>query len=194
MAQAYLQMRSSHSKQGAILNALATASHRSLHATNLRVAAAGDPQPSHGSLLPAVRPILWLQTFGPAHRQRFTKMSDYAVRVDSSGDVWRFSECAFCGQRAAKWVHDLDRTKTDFRKFGKSHTLPDWWGLCQLCEDAYRSGDEDRSVARMMLRDSEWNIYRHMAERAGINFDLEENVRKPLRAFRAADLGRRPAE
>ncbi|GAA2048031.1 hypothetical protein GCM10009722_00600 [Williamsia deligens] len=83
----------------------------------------------------------------------------------------------------------LDPEKNHYRKYGKGYTLSAQWALCQLCEDAYQSDDEDRAVARMMLYDSPWNIDWHMAQRAGIPFDLDESVRKPLRVFRAADLG-----
>lgn len=97
--------------------------------------------------------------------------------------------CAFCGQRPSWWLHPLDRDKVQYRKYGKGHTLGSWWSLCRLCEDAYQSGDEERAVARMMLYDSEWNIDWHMAQRAGIPFDLDESVGKALRVFRYADLG-----
>ncbi|MCZ4538472.1 hypothetical protein O4159_24075 [Gordonia terrae] len=107
-----------------------------------------------------------------------------------STDAYRFALCSFCGRERAVWVHELDRNKVSFRKYGKGHTLAGSWCLCQVCEDAYQSGDEDRAVARMMVVNSEWNIDWHMAERSGvIDFDLEESVRKPLRVFRAADLG-----
>lgn len=114
-------------------------------------------------------------------------MGSTADEPDEAG----FLVCSFCGRERPVWIHTLDPDKTRFRRYGKGATLPGWWALCQVCEDAYQSGDEDRAVGRMMVLDSEWNIDWHMAERTGTTFDLEESVRTPLRVFRAADLGRR---
>ncbi len=101
----------------------------------------------------------------------------------------RTVHCSFCGQLPSAWLHQLHHDKVSFRKFGRGCTLSQWWSLCQLCEDAYQSRDDDRAIARMMLLDTEWNIDWHMAQRAGTGFDLDESVGKPLRVFRAADLG-----
>ena len=113
--------------------------------------------------------------------------ADESLDVDDD----EYPLCSFCGRERPVWLHDLDPDKTRFRKYGKGNTLSTWWALCQVCEDAYQSGDEDRAVGRMMVLDSEWNIDWHMAERTGTTFDLVESVRKPLRVFRAADRGRR---
>lgn len=106
----------------------------------------------------------------------------------------RDMSCAFCGRHPSVWLHPLDRDKIRYRKYGKGHTLSNWWSLCQACEDAYQSQDDERALARMMLFDSEWNIDWHMAQRAGTTFDLDESVGKALRVFRNADLGARRLE
>jgi hypothetical protein len=94
-----------------------------------------------------------------------------------------------CSRRPSIWLHPRDRDKNRYRKYGKGHTLSSWWSLCQACEDAYQSGDDERAFARMMLYDSQWNIGWHIAQRTGTTFDLDESVGKALRVFRNADLG-----
>lgn len=111
--------------------------------------------------------------------------------ADESVEDDGYLVCSFCGRERPVWLHTMDPAETRFRMYGRGHTLGSWWALCQVCEDAYQSGDEDRAVGRMMVLDSQWNIDWHMAERTGTTFDLEESVRKPLRVFRAADRGRR---
>jgi hypothetical protein len=34
----------------------------------------------------------------------------------------------------------------EYREFGKGHTLPHFWTLCDPCELPHRSGDEDAMV------------------------------------------------
>jgi hypothetical protein len=87
--------------------------------------------------------------------------------------------CAMCGDDPT-WVHRLDPAKVTFRIYGKGHTLPTFWSLCDRCEHLYDAGDDE---ALMRLYDPGWEV---LSEQ-----DFEETVRQPVRVFRAADLGAR---
>ena len=64
--------------------------------------------------------------------------------------------CAFCGTRDVVWVHRLARDRLAFRKFGKPHTLPTFWALCDRCEWVYASGDDDAAVK--VMRGDQWPV------------------------------------
>jgi hypothetical protein len=85
--------------------------------------------------------------------------------------------CAMCGTRDVAWVHPLDSEKTQFRMWDKRHTLASFWALCDRCEGLYQAGDDEALVGLMSGRS------RYL--------DVEEEVRKPLAVFRAADRGAR---
>jgi hypothetical protein len=58
--------------------------------------------------------------------------------------------CAFCDNDAVRWVHALDPKLVQYRVYGKGHTLPTFWTLCDRCEQLYRAGDADAVVTVMM--------------------------------------------
>jgi len=88
--------------------------------------------------------------------------------------------CAFCGTRDVAWVHPLARDLLAYREYGKGHTLPTFWALCDRCERVYASGDDDAAVEVM-------RSYRSWVT----DEDVAECIRKPLAVFRRADLGSR---
>ena len=69
-------------------------------------------------------------------------MAMNAVASEST-DAYRFALCSFCGRERAVWVHELDSDKVHYRAYGRGQVLGGAWCLCQVCEDAYRSGDEE---------------------------------------------------
>jgi len=91
--------------------------------------------------------------------------------------------CPFCGSTKVTWLHPLDRALVTFTVFGKGHTLPHFWTLCDRCEQLYRAGD-DEAILRLAVAEGSW------AERTLI--DVDEQVRRPFEVFRRADLGARP--
>lgn len=86
--------------------------------------------------------------------------------------------CAICGTRDVVWVHPLDREKSQFQLWGKQHTFPSYWALCDRCEGKYQAGDEEALVELMGAGRHE---YSH----------VDEEVRTTLAAFRVADRGAR---
>ena len=91
--------------------------------------------------------------------------------------------CAFCHSTDVPWLHPLDRQLVTFRMFGKGHTLPHFWTLCDRCEQLYRAGDDD-AILRIAVDEGDWP--------GGTLLDFEEEVRQPFDVFRRADLGARP--
>ena len=89
--------------------------------------------------------------------------------------------CAFCGARDVVWVHPLAEDLVAYREYGKGHTLPTSWALCDRCERIYSSGDDDAAVE--VMRSSVWSWV--------ADDDVAECIRKPLAVFRRADLGPR---
>lgn len=85
--------------------------------------------------------------------------------------------CAFCGTRDVAWVHPLDRDLRAYRAAGKEHTLPRFWTLCEACETAYVSGDDDAAVEVMRAHRSDEEI--------------AVDPRRLLAVFRRADRGSR---
>ena len=82
--------------------------------------------------------------------------------------------CAFCGTDDVAWVHPLARDLLSYREFGKEHTLPTFWSLCERCEEIYASGDDDAAVE--VMRSSSW---------AWVEADaVAESIRQPLAVFR----------
>ena len=72
----------------------------------------------------------------------------------------------------------MDASKVRYRAWGDEYTLPRFWALCAACEDLYQARDDESLIARMTSR----------AERF---VDVDEEARKPLAVFRAADRGGR---
>jgi hypothetical protein len=91
--------------------------------------------------------------------------------------------CAFCGSTDVPWLHPLDMELVTFRKFGKGHTLPHFWTLCDRCEQLYRAGDEE-AILRVAVEEGGWP--------GGTPIDFDEEVRQPFDVFRRADAGARP--
>lgn len=90
--------------------------------------------------------------------------------------------CAFCGTPDVAWAHPLDGDLVAYREYGKGHTLPRFWALCDRCEGIYASGDADAAV-RVMRSSQTWSWV--------ADDDVIECIRKPLDVFRRADLGAR---
>jgi hypothetical protein len=102
--------------------------------------------------------------------------------MDRRGPTSRHAQsCAFCGHEVA-WVHPLASDLVAYREYGKGHTLPTFWALCDRCEGIYASGDVDAAVEVMRASDAwSWVAVE----------DVDECIRKPLDVFRRADLGAR---
>lgn len=105
---------------------------------------------------------------------------DPTVWVDGAPTSGIGQSCAFCGTRDVAWVHPLARDRLTYRQYGRGHTLPTFWALCERCEGVYTSGDDDAAVDVMR---SHW-------PNAG-DEDVAECIRTPLAVFRGADLGSR---
>lgn len=94
----------------------------------------------------------------------------------------RDQTCAFCGGEPVAWVHPLDPDRVTFRVYGKGHTLPTFWTLCDRCEQLYQSGDVEATVELSKAAQSDsWASER----------DVDEIVRQPLAVFARADKGAR---
>lgn len=91
--------------------------------------------------------------------------------------------CAFCTDPKVRWVHALDPALVQYRVYGKGHTLPTFWTVCDRCETLYQAGDEEALLAAMTAS-PEWSRWTKPA-------DLAEHVRQPLAVFTRADLGAR---
>lgn len=89
--------------------------------------------------------------------------------------------CSFCGEPSAVWLHPLDPERTGFLVYGKGHTLPTFWMLCDRCETVYRSGNDDDAVAIMRA-----SRHPDVDDR-----DVAELLRKPVAALRSSDRGAR---
>jgi hypothetical protein len=87
--------------------------------------------------------------------------------------------CAFCGSPDVVWNHPLAEDLVAYREYGKGHTLPTSWALCERCEEIYSTVGDDAAV--QVMRSSAWAW-------VGEN-DIAECIRKPLAVFRRADLG-----
>jgi len=90
--------------------------------------------------------------------------------------------CALCGTRGVTWVHPLHPDRVAYRQYGKGHTLPTFWALCDRCEQVYASGDDDAAIA-LMRASNGWD---HVPDE-----DVEECIAQPLAVFRRSDLGAR---
>ena len=102
--------------------------------------------------------------------------------VDGAPTSGRDQSCAFCGATDVTWVHPLADHLVGYSEYGKGHTLPSFWALCDRCEGIYAAGDEDAAVAVMRSSD----VWAWVAEE-----DVAECVRQPLAVFRRADKGAR---
>lgn len=102
--------------------------------------------------------------------------------VDGAPTSRRGQSCAFCGSSDVVWVHPLAGDLVRYRQYGKGHTLPSFWALCDRCELVYASGDAEAAVEVMRSSDGWPSV---TAE------DVAECIRKPLAVFRRADKGAR---
>lgn len=109
---------------------------------------------------------------------------DWGDEMPATG---RDQSCAFCGDPHVAWVHPLSPDRVTYEEYGKGHTLPRFWTLCDRCEGIYRSSDEDSAVE--VMRTSIASTWAWVEDD-----DVEECVRKPLRVFRRADSGARPLD
>jgi len=93
--------------------------------------------------------------------------------------------CAFCDSSPVRWIQALDPALVQYRVYGKGHTLPTFWTLCDRCEQLYQAGDEETVVSVMLANSTQWSFRIKRAE------DVYEHVRQPLAVFGRADLGPR---
>jgi hypothetical protein len=100
--------------------------------------------------------------------------------VDGAPTNGRDQSCALCCSWDVAWVHRLASDLVQYRVYGKGHTLPTFWMLCDRCERSYAAGD-DEALVRVMKSSDGW--FWQTGE------DITETVRKPLAVFRRADKG-----
>jgi hypothetical protein len=90
--------------------------------------------------------------------------------------------CALCGSQVVSLVHPLAAERVRYRVYGKGHTLPTVWTVCDRCEALYAAGDDDALVELMKASDGwYWST----------EADVDEIIRQPLAVFRNADKGAR---
>jgi hypothetical protein len=115
-------------------------------------------------------------------RSRSVPSPDPEDWVDGAPTSRRDQSCAFCDHDDVAWVHPLARDLVTYRQYGKGHTLPAFWALCERCEAIYASGDLDAAVEVMRTSDAwSWVAVE----------DVAECIRQPLEVFARADLGAR---
>ena len=102
--------------------------------------------------------------------------------VDGAPTSGRDQSCAFCESPVVRWVHPLAADLVTYRVYGKGHTLPTFWALCERCESLYVAGD-DPSLLRLMVASDAWQW-----ETAA---DIDETIVQALEVFRRADRGAR---
>jgi hypothetical protein len=111
-----------------------------------------------------------------------TRRVDYPGWVDGAPTSSAEQTCAFCGGSPIDWVHPLAPGLVEYRVYGKGHTLPSFWGLCDSCEQTYRSGD-DVPVIDLIRSAGAWAWV--------ADDDVAECIGQPLAVFRRADRGAR---
>jgi hypothetical protein len=121
-------------------------------------------------------------SFEPEDQRYQSQPHDQPGWVDGAPSSRRGQSCAFCGGSDVAWVHPLANDLVGYRQYGKGHTLPYFWALCDRCELLYTSGNAEAAVEVMRSSDG-WRWV--TAE------DVAECIRKPLEAFRRADKGAR---
>jgi hypothetical protein len=77
----------------------------------------------------------------------------------------------------------LDTRLTKYDEYGKGHTLPTFWALCDPCESIYQSGDDGAAIGAMHSSGA-WSWV--------ADEDVTECIGKPFAVFRRADKGGRP--
>jgi hypothetical protein len=102
--------------------------------------------------------------------------------VDGAPTRGRGQSCVFCGGSRVAWVHPLNSGLVQYQAYGKGHTLPTFWTLCEQCEGVYRAGNDEIAVELMKV---------HMEGFWETDEDVEEIIRKPITVFRRADRGGR---
>lgn len=96
---------------------------------------------------------------------------------DALGVDPRESKCAICRRQPSNYLHRTDPERNQYIAWGKSKQIRPTWTLCEQCEHLYQAR-EDSVLADLMID-----------ARVGWDLDLEEDVNKPLAAFRISDLG-----
>jgi hypothetical protein len=91
--------------------------------------------------------------------------------VDGVPTSGRGQSCVFCGGPRVAWVHPLNSGLVQYQAYGKGHTLPTFWTLCERCESVYRAGDDEVAVELMKV---------HMEGFWETDDDVEETIRKPI--------------
>ena len=69
-----------------------------------------------------------------------------------------------------------------YQVYGKGHTLPSFWTLCDRCEGIYRAGETETAVE--LMKEAQRGFWR-TAE------DVDQMIRRPLAVFTRADGGAR---
>lgn len=83
----------------------------------------------------------------------------------------RDQSCAICSNRDVIWLHPLAADSIRFRVYGKTHTLPTFWTLCDSCENLYVAGKDEMLVQRMSRIHGHWFWESPQ--------DILETIRKP---------------
>ena len=91
--------------------------------------------------------------------------------------------CAFCGAVNVLWVHPLALDRVRYRRYGKGHTLPGFWTVCDGCERLVAAG-ADHELLTVMKGSDGWLWT--------TDEDVQEDLGQALGVFRRADLGARP--
>jgi hypothetical protein len=92
--------------------------------------------------------------------------------------------CAICGEANVVWLHPLAKDKVRFRVYGKQHTLPTFWTLCEHCERLYAAGIDVELVDLMIRQATEDEI-------AWSDDAVNEEFGQQLSVFRRSDIGAR---
>ena len=100
--------------------------------------------------------------------------------VDGAPTSGELEHCAMCGDKPVAWVHPFAEDSREYRLFGKGHTLPHYWMLCEWCESVSADGD-DEALLRIMRP--------HQAFHIDGDDDPIEYLRPTLAAYRRADRG-----
>lgn len=62
--------------------------------------------------------------------------------------------CASRGAGRPTFAHRLNPAKVQFRSYGKGHTLPTFWPVCEGCEDLVARQDDEVLLRRMRVHHS----------------------------------------
>lgn len=102
--------------------------------------------------------------------------------VDGAPTSGKHEHCAMCGNEPVAWVHPFAEESRRFLRWGKGHTLPQHWILCEWCETVSAEGDDETLLSIMR---------NHQASTMDDSEDAVESLRQTLAAYRWADRGAR---